>query len=312
MSPLIHNGKLYIKIIRGMYGLPQAGKLAHDKLKKHLEKYDYYPCKLTPGLWKHKTRPISFTLVVDDFGIKYVGKQHLDHLIHALQDEYEITIDMKGEYMLGMQLDWNYADKYVDISMPKYIQKALTKFGHPKPTKPQYQPHEWIPPTFGQKIQYAHEPAPSPTLNKQQTKRIQEIVGTLLYYARGVDPTMLPAINDIASQQAHPTAATAKHLHQLLDYAATYPNAVIRFRASGMVLHIHSDGSYLSAPLSRSRAAGHFFLSAWPQHLTKPDPSPPLNGPVLTICKTLRNVMASAAGVELGALFYNGQEAIPL
>ena len=49
----IHNGKLYIKINKGMYGLPQAGKLAHDQLKAHLAKYGYHPCRLTPGLWKH-------------------------------------------------------------------------------------------------------------------------------------------------------------------------------------------------------------------------------------------------------------------
>ena len=103
----------------------------------HLAKHGYQPCRLTPGLWKHSHRPISFTLVVDDFGVKYVGKQHLDHLIHALQEEYEITIDMKGEYMLGMQLDWNYQQGQVDISMPKYINKALAKFKHPKPHKHQ-------------------------------------------------------------------------------------------------------------------------------------------------------------------------------
>ena len=124
---------------------------------------------------------------------------------------------------------------------------------------------------------------------------------------------MLPAINDIGSQQSKPTATTAKRLCQLLDYAASNPDAIIRYTASGMVLHIHSDGSYLSAPCSRSRAAGHFFLSSWPKDITKPDNPPPnSNGPVHTVCKTLRNVMASAAETELGALFYNCQESCAL
>ena len=309
----VHNGKLYVQINKGMYGLPQAGKLAHDQLKTHLAKYGYTPCPLTPGLWKHATRPISFTLVVDDFGVKYVGQEHLTHLINALKDAYEVTVDMQGSYMLGMTLSWDYANKHVDISMPNYIQNMLTKFDHPKPTRPQHQPHECLPIQYGQKVQFSHEPAPSPSLSKQQTTRIQQIVGTLLYYSRAVDPTMLPAINDISSQQSKPTETTLKHLNQLLDYVATHPNAKIRYHASGMVLHIHSDGSYLSAPCSRSRAAGHFFLSNWPQNIKMPDPTPPPgNGPIFTVCKTLRNVMASAAETELGALFYNGQEAIPL
>ena len=79
-----------------------------------------------------------------------------------------------------------------------------------------------------------------------------------------------------------------------------------------MVLHVHSDGSYLSAPHSRSRVAGHYYLSAWPVNPTKPDPNPPNNGPVFTVCKTLRIVLASAAEAELGALFFNGQESIPI
>ena len=309
----VHNGKIYVKINKGMYGLPQAGKLAHDQLKAHLVQYGYNPCPLTPGLWKHDTRPISFTLVVDDFGVKYVGAEHLQHLIKALKDAYEITVDMDGKYMLGMTLEWNYVKKHVDISMPNYIENMLKKFFHKTPSKHQAQPHQWIPPAYGQKVQYSHEPTPSPFLSAKDTTRIQQILGTLLYYGRAVDPTMLPAINDIASQQAKPTAATTQHLCQLLDYAASNPNTTIRFAASQMVLHIHSDGSYLSAPCSRSRAAGHFFLSNWPKDITKPDdPSPPTNGPVYTVCKTLRNVMASAAETELGALFYNGQDAIPL
>ena len=215
--------------------------------------------------------------------------------------------------MLGMTLKWDYVNKHVDISMPNYIKNAIKKFAHRHPTKHQAQPHTWIPPTYGAKVQYAHEPAPSPILSTKDTKRIQQIVGTLLYYARVVDPTILPAINDIGSQQSKPTQITVKHLCQLLDYVASNPNATIRYKASDMVLHIHSDGSYLSAPQSRSRAAGHFFLSARPKDIKAPDHPPPhSNGPVHTVSKTLRNVMAFAAEVELGSLFYNGQEAIPL
>jgi hypothetical protein len=264
-------------------------------------------------LWKHDSRPISFTLVVDDFGVKYVGREHIDHLINALKQAYDLHVDWEGSFMLGMSLKWNYNKRHVDLSMPNYIKKALLKFLHSKPRRHQAQPHPWTPPNYGAKVQYTQPSDPLPILSTKDTKRIQEIVGTFLYYARAVDPTMLVALNDIGSQQSKPTAVTAQHICQFLDYAACNPDAVLRYTASGMILHIHSDGSYLSAPNARSRAAGHFFLTSNPANLKQPAyPPPPPNGAVHTVCKTLRNVMASAAECELGSLFYNCQEAVPM
>ncbi len=309
---LIYNDMLYVRIDKGMYGLPQAGKLAHDQLKAHLKTYDYEPCRLTPGLWTHKTRPISFTLVVDDFGVKYTRQQDADHLINALKAKYDITIDLKGSFMLGMSLDWNYEHRYVDISMPGYVEKALLRFSHQKPTRQQDSPFPFTEPTYGQPIQYANPPDTTPLLSAADTKQIQEIVGVFLYYARGVDPTMLPALNELGSQQSKPTERTAAETAHFLNYAACHPDAVLRIKASDMVMHIHSDASYLCAPNSRSRVAGHYFLSALPADHKKPyNTHIPSNAPFHTECKTLRNVLASATEAELGALFHNGQTSIP-
>ena len=76
-----------------MYGLPQVGKIAHKILKKRLAKAGYYPSQFTPGLWKHVWRTITFTLVVDDFGIKVEGKNHANHLVSTLKKYYGITVD---------------------------------------------------------------------------------------------------------------------------------------------------------------------------------------------------------------------------
>ena len=80
-----------IKIVKGMYGLPQAGKIAHELLKKRLTKAGYHPTQFTPGLWKHVWRPITFTLVVDNFRIKVEGNNHANHLVSTLKNYYEIT-----------------------------------------------------------------------------------------------------------------------------------------------------------------------------------------------------------------------------
>eukprot|EP01082_Thalassiosira_pseudonana_P004270 g3915.t1 g3915 contig14:1435-2889(-) len=63
-------GWVYVRIEQGMYGLPQAGRLANELLAKRLDTEGYYQCQYTPGLWRHKWRPITFSLVVDDFESK--------------------------------------------------------------------------------------------------------------------------------------------------------------------------------------------------------------------------------------------------
>jgi hypothetical protein len=73
----VHHRFIYLEMHCAVWGLTQAGILANKLLQKPLLSHGYYECANTPGLWKHKTRPISFRLVVEDFGVKYVGKEHL-------------------------------------------------------------------------------------------------------------------------------------------------------------------------------------------------------------------------------------------
>jgi hypothetical protein len=69
LNALAVDGWVYIEILKGMYGLKQAGLLANQLLQTRLAPFGYYPTRYTPGLWLHKTRSISFTLVVDDFAV---------------------------------------------------------------------------------------------------------------------------------------------------------------------------------------------------------------------------------------------------
>ena len=84
---------VYIKIAKGMYGLPMAGKLVNDLLKERLKIAGYHPCQFTPGLWKHAWRPTTSTLVVDNFSIKVEGDTHANHLVQTLKRWYDVTID---------------------------------------------------------------------------------------------------------------------------------------------------------------------------------------------------------------------------
>ena len=94
LNQYAHNGWIYFKLSKGMYGLKQAGKLANDLLSKRLNARGYIQCDITPGLWRHKTHPVIFSLVVDDFGVKYEGQEHAQHLVNTLKKYYKLyTID---------------------------------------------------------------------------------------------------------------------------------------------------------------------------------------------------------------------------
>jgi hypothetical protein len=67
-------------------------------------------------------------------------------------------------------------------------------------------------------------------------------------------------LNDIATEQTKATEKTQAATNQLLDYMAAHPDAIIRYHASDMILHIHSDASYISVSNARSRLGGLFFL----------------------------------------------------
>ena len=100
------NGFVYVAIKWGMYGLPQSVILAQTLLEKRLNAHGYHQIRITPGLWTHEWWPICFKLVVDDFGVKYVGKEHADHLVKFIKENYEITEDWEGKCYFRLTFNW--------------------------------------------------------------------------------------------------------------------------------------------------------------------------------------------------------------
>jgi hypothetical protein len=158
---------------------------------------------------------------------------------------------------------------------------------------------------YGAKTQYATKDE-TPPLTAKQCLTIQKVTGSVLYYARAVDPTVLMPLNDIATEQTKATEKTQAVTNQLLDYLATHPDATIRYNASDLILHIHSDASYLSVSNARSRLGCLFFCG---------DKSPKednLNDYILNAASVIKNLVASAAESEVGACFQNAQSGAPL
>ncbi len=209
-----------------MYGLPQAGIIANQLLKKPLATKGYYQCQHKPGLGCHLWQNITFCQVVDDFDIKVTNMHNMDHLIKALKEHFTVAVDMTGSLFCGIHLTWNYMLRHVDCHLPGYINKALTKYQHPKPVSPQHAPYKAAPIQYGARVQRMEVDTTLP-LTPKEIKRVQDIIGTLLYYARAVDPTFPAALSAIAASQSNGTWAVADACHQLFGYIATHPNAGI-------------------------------------------------------------------------------------
>jgi hypothetical protein len=184
-----------------MYGLPQAGRLANDLIIKLLALHGYHPVGHAHGLWRHETRTVTFTLVADDFEVKYVDREHTNHLLNTLTKYYEVTKDWEGNLYCGISLDWYYKNKTIDLSMPGYIDNALHKFQYKPPDRPQHAPYPARKPQYGSKVQLTPDIVDSPTLTPAGKNRIQQVFGALLHYARVVDPTIMTDISSLASQQ---------------------------------------------------------------------------------------------------------------
>ncbi len=160
---------------------------------------------------------------------------------------------MTGSLFCGIHLAWNYTLGHVDCHMPGYINKALTRYQHPKPVS--------LPnmlPTRQSRSSMVHRFRGWKSTPHNEIKCIQDIISTLLYYVQAVDPTFLATLSAIAARQSNGTRAGADACHQVLDYIATYPNAGIRYKACNMVLSVHTDVSYLSKSGGKSRAASCF------------------------------------------------------
>jgi hypothetical protein len=172
------------------------------------------------------------------------------------------------------------------------------RFKHETPHKKQNSPHPHVIPNYGAKAQYTEPDDNLPPLGTEETKFIQAVAGTLLYYGRAVDSTIVPSLSSLATEQAKPTVKTKATVMQLLDYLATQEEVIITYNASNIILQVHSDAGNANEKGARSRSGGQFFLS-------NNNSSASINGAILTMSTIIKAVMSSAAEAELGALFLN-------
>ena len=180
-----------------------------------------------------------------------------------------------------------------------------TQISSPHFQKLQDSPYPATVKQYGIKVQLTDPIDTSACLPTHEIKRLQQIIGTFLFYGRAVDPTLLTTLSELSSAQATATEATKRACQQFLDYCASHPGGSIHYHASDMILKLHSDSFYLNAVGARSCQGGHLYLG----NKFKPDI---LNGAVLNLAAIIKMVLSSTAKAEFGALFHNTKESTPL
>ena len=137
--------------------------------------------------------------------MKYVAQEDVDHLITSVKRTFSLTKDGTGNLYCGITLEWDYINRTVTILMPGYIKKKLQEYDHIMPKMMQTSPYSPEPKRFGTEAQALLPPNSSPKLDAKGIKRVQQIVGSILYYARAVDMTVLMALSSIAAEQTKAT-----------------------------------------------------------------------------------------------------------
>ena len=136
---------VYADVRKCIPGLPQSGLLSQLRLIAHLNSHGYYETS-TPMLFRHTSRPISFTLVVDDFGVKYLHRSDFDHLLSSLQELYSCTSSPVATRYLGIELSHDRPARTMRLSMPGYVEHLVASTCPDGPPPPAKSPSIYTPP----------------------------------------------------------------------------------------------------------------------------------------------------------------------
>jgi hypothetical protein len=245
---------------------------------------------------------MSFTLVVDDFGVKYNNIDDFNFLVDCLKKKYDLHVDLTGSKYIGVRLDWDYTANTLVTSMPTYVAAGIARFCPEGLPLSANTPGIYVPPTYGApNLSATVDTTPLASLNDKQF--IMEVVGYFLYYARIIDHRMLPTLTFIAKKQSAPTAATLAATKHFLRYAAHHQDFKATIHASDMLLTVISDGSHLSQERAGSIAGGYHYLgNTGASHYD-------ITAPIHALCSSIPTVCGAASETEYASLYLNAQQA---
>ena len=305
LAKFAKNGSVLFAIDKGIYGHPEAGRLWQRELIDNcLTPAGFRSLPSAPCLFTNEDKSVVFSLVVDDFFVKYRARADAEPLLEALRARYTITQDESASKYLGLSLDWEKAINSMSISLPGYINDLIERIDWKSDAKA-HAPAcvaELNKKTYSRGPQMTEVDSSEP-LDEKDTLFVQTVIGALLYYSRAVDPTMITAVNHIATSGfTQKSLAATDHL---LLYAQTHSTAHIRFIASDMIVRSQCDASYNGRPKGRSTQGSLVYLGDL-------DHPAEINGAVECFSSIISVVCASAAEAEYAALFQTAKVLLPI
>ena len=164
----------------------------------------------------------------------------------VLRKYHDIIVEWEGKKFSGINIEWDYTNRTFRLTMDYYIKKLCVKYNYPNPKKPQLSPHKHHKINYVAKTQYTSNANDSTKIYNKGIKRVQIIVGAMLYYSIAFNAKLLVSLCGIGSQQAVAMENTNEAIEELLGCVAAYPNNGITYLSRNMILDRHSDAAYLN------------------------------------------------------------------
>jgi hypothetical protein len=329
---------LFCDVLKTVPGLPQSGLLSQLRLVALLTQHGFSETS-TPMLFRHHTYSTAFALVVDDFLVRYSHPSELDHLVSCLPTLYKLKFhrDLPRYTYLRYTLDYSPTSPSpcMTLSMPNYIPSMLSHLC-PSGCGSASSPAVYILPVFYTDL-FLHLSTSSITtlftpVSPAEKTWIQQVLGSLLFYARALDLSLLTTVCQLSSHQFAPTQHDLSSAHRLLNYASSHPNRHKIIHPSSMALWGCTDASKSGSVAGCSVGLGDpppYLLNPPPEshrqnwkdkqslvrasrllqsHPSYPTPPPVThNAPLHAFCQRIPVVVASVAEAEYAAAFGGGQ-----
>ena len=298
LEPMFKNDQIMMKVIKPIYGLKQAARLALDTIVKVLKAQGYIEtdqeCIFTAADPDDNT---TFTLHVDDFCVAYSSTDHLDRLFTVLNDSgYVLTKDMDAAKYCGFAISRDWTARTATLTIPGYVQAMLVRFGLENIKAKNY-PHvaakdkeSWQP------IQTALQEDASAKLSDANFKLVQEKIGCLRYLASALRADIDVYVAQAGSRIANPTVHLMRDVDSIFAYLKSCPDLGITYKASGMVLKAFTDASFDSELIHKSRSGAYYYLG-------NEEDDGFINGPIQVLSRKQKSIVVSATEAEYVALF---------
>ena len=295
---------IYFRLDKCLYGHAVAGRLSNKELVKLLKIAGYHESDLVPCLFKHESRKIVFSLIVDDLGVKYVNNEDIQHLIDAISPRWKVKYNPTGDKYIGMNLKWSYdpENPSVEISNGETVPKSLARFDKDNSIKRRKTPSKYVPPVYGSndidtEIESIAKHVP------EMKNFVQSTNGTYLFYGRIIDYSILEQTNTIGQSQGNPTTDTIDQVNHLIGYVKEYPDTKLIIKGNDMQLRVMYDASFMTAHARKSKGGAVYYLA------NTNDPKELTNNIFDVDAFIIPCMCASVAEAEYATAFHSGQKA---